>query len=71
MFGFNFTGHDNPPFYPLQSRNFGGEMGWWFHGHIDYPPHPTDILEFPAGGSKFVEITCDKGASSSFWANPG
>ena len=44
---------------------------WWFHGHLAHPPHPTDWLEFPAGGKTTVEITCDKGATSYWPTNPG
>jgi len=71
MFGFNFTTGGNRPQDPLQDRKFAGEGGWWFHGHLDYPPHKEDVLEFPAGGETFVELTCDKGASSSYTSNPG
>jgi len=69
MFGFNYTGADKPH-NPLQQRTFDD---WWFHGkaHLSMPPNKGDFLEFPAGGSKFVEITCDKGASSSYTSNPG
>jgi len=71
MFGFNYTGSDKQQ-NPLMQRPFSGNNGWWFHGsHIDMPPHPGDYLEFPAGGETFVEITCDKGASSSYTSNPG
>lgn len=69
MFGFNYTGA-NKPQNPLQQLSFND---WWFHSeaHLNMPPNVGDYLNFPAGGSMFVEITCDKGASSSYWANPG
>jgi hypothetical protein len=71
MFGFNATGSGNIPRDPLQDRVFNGTNGWWFHGHMGYPPHPTDFIEFPAGGFATVELVCDKGASSYWRTNPG
>jgi hypothetical protein len=43
---------------------------WWFHNHLTYEPNPGDILEFPAGGSTTVEVTCDKGATSYWPTHP-
>lgn len=71
MWGFNFSAPGNFPRDPLQQRVFAGDNGWWFHGHLDHPPNKGDFLEFPAGGETFVEITCDKGASSYYTSNPG
>lgn len=71
MFGLNVTTGGNRPEDPLQNRNFAGSNGWWFHGHMDHPPNKDDFMEFPAGGFKFVEITCDKGAASTYTTNPG
>jgi len=71
MFGFNFTGHNNPPQYPIQQRKFAGDDGWWFHGYMNYPPHPEDVLELPAGGEFFGELTCDKAATSYFKTGTG
>lgn len=70
MFGFNVTTPLNHPEDPLQEFTFAN---WWFHGteHLKQPPHPGDYLEFPAGGELFVELACDKGATSSFTSNPG
>ncbi|KAG6833342.1 hypothetical protein H0H87_008518 [Tephrocybe sp. NHM501043] len=65
MFGFNVTDttfpFDNRPVSPLRNRTFSS---WWFHGHLDYPPHPTDFFELPAGQAATAEIACDKGATS-------
>ncbi|KDQ15932.1 hypothetical protein BOTBODRAFT_65213 [Botryobasidium botryosum FD-172 SS1] len=72
MWGFNVTPsdfpYDNRPVAPLQ--NFTFEQ-WWFHGHLDHPPHSEDVFELPAGGTAHTEIACDKGATSFFASNPG
>ncbi|KIK58046.1 hypothetical protein GYMLUDRAFT_704840 [Collybiopsis luxurians FD-317 M1] len=44
---------------------------WWFHGHLDFPPHPEDVFSLPAGGRATTEIACDKGATSFFAGSPG
>ncbi|KAG5338821.1 hypothetical protein C0989_006090 [Termitomyces sp. Mn162] len=65
MYGFNVTDttfpFDNRPVTPIRDRTF---VDWWFHGHLDYPPHPTDFFELPAGRKATAEIACDKGATS-------
>ncbi|EIW83669.1 hypothetical protein CONPUDRAFT_135444 [Coniophora puteana RWD-64-598 SS2] len=65
MWGFNVTEstfhYDNRPVSPLQHYSFDQ---WWFHGHLDYPPHPQDVFELPAGQNVTTEITCDKAATS-------
>ncbi|KAG6917405.1 hypothetical protein DXG01_002674 [Tephrocybe rancida] len=65
MYGFNVTdttfSFDNRPVSPLRNRTFSS---WWFHGHLDYPPNPTDFFELPAGQTATAEIACDKGATS-------
>ncbi|KAG6830510.1 hypothetical protein H0H92_000351 [Tricholoma furcatifolium] len=67
MYGFNVTSdtfsYDNRPVAPLRNYTFDQ---WWFHGHLDYPPHPTDFFELPAGSRATGEIACDKGATSYF-----
>ncbi|KAG6839967.1 hypothetical protein C0991_010007 [Blastosporella zonata] len=67
MYGFNVTAttfsFDNRPVSPLSNRTFDS---WWFHGHLDYPPHPTDFFELPAGQTATAEVACDKGATSYF-----
>lgn len=76
MWGFNvsagtdthYVSGDNRPVIPLMHRTFDQ---WWFHGHKDFPPHPTDILQFPVGQTKTVEIACDKGATSYFASSAG
>ncbi|EGN99286.1 hypothetical protein SERLA73DRAFT_182223 [Serpula lacrymans var. lacrymans S7.3] len=72
MWGFNVTAqtfpYDNRPVAPLMNYNFSQ---WWFHGHLDYPPHPQDVFELPAGQNVTTEIACDKGATSYFGSNPG
>ncbi|EMD34047.1 hypothetical protein CERSUDRAFT_67654 [Gelatoporia subvermispora B] len=68
MFGFNVTqqtfSYDNRPVVPLMSMPFSQ---WWMHNYLDYPPHPEDVFELPAGQSINTEISCDKGATS--WYN--
>lgn len=70
MWGYNISGNtvtsvpgDNRPVYPLMGRTFSQ---WWFHGHMDFPPHPNDIFQLPVGQSQVVELACDKGATS-YW----
>ncbi|KAF8324378.1 hypothetical protein F5887DRAFT_988426 [Amanita rubescens] len=68
MWGFNVTSstfsYDNRPVVPLMNRTFAE---WWFHGHLDYPPAPGDIIDLPAGQDYTFEIACDKGYTS--WWN--
>ncbi|KAJ3711352.1 hypothetical protein C8R42DRAFT_689393 [Lentinula raphanica] len=70
MWGFNVTEqtfpYDNRPVAPLTNYTFSQ---WWFHGHLSYPPHPTDIFPLPAGGRAKTEIACDKSFTSFFASN--
>jgi len=72
MYGFNITredfSYDNRPLAPLSNMLFSQ---WWFHGHLNYPPHPQDRLKLPAGGSVTVELACDKGVTSYYASSPG
>lgn len=72
MFGFNVTAetfpYDNRPVAPLKNMNFST---WWFHNHLDFPPHPNDIFELPAGKPATTEIACNKGATSFFASSEG
>ncbi|KAH7925687.1 hypothetical protein BV22DRAFT_1112159 [Leucogyrophana mollusca] len=72
MFGFNVTqqtfSYDNRPVAPLMAMTFDQ---WWFHGHLGYPPHPTDVFELPAGQNVTAEVACDKGATSYYASSPG
>ncbi|CAE6400146.1 unnamed protein product [Rhizoctonia solani] len=76
MYGFNVTatnspqygGRDNRPQAPLRHLPFDQ---WWFHGHLDQPPHPEDIMELPAGGKVTTELSCDKDATSYWPSGPG
>ncbi|KIO31600.1 hypothetical protein M407DRAFT_67766 [Tulasnella calospora MUT 4182] len=72
MYGFNVSYHtfdyDNRPEVPLQYMSF---QQWWFHNHIQYPPHDGDVFEFPAGGSATIEIGCNKGWTSYFASDDG
>ncbi|KAG8727884.1 hypothetical protein FRC12_022160, partial [Ceratobasidium sp. 428] len=76
MFGFNVTdtnspqygGRDNRPQSPLKGLPF---EQWWMHGHLDQPPHPNSVFEFPAGGTATAELACDKDATSWWPSGPG
>ncbi|KAJ3534747.1 hypothetical protein NM688_g7086 [Phlebia brevispora] len=72
MWGFNVTAqtfsYDNRPVVPLQQMPFNQ---WWFHNHLAYPPHPDDFMEFPAGGSVNMQISCDKGYTDLYASAPG
>ncbi|KAI0833672.1 hypothetical protein BC628DRAFT_1308198 [Trametes gibbosa] len=72
MYGFNVTDHtfpyDNRPVAPLTNYTFDQ---WWFHGHLDYPPHPGDFFELPAGQIATTEIACNKGATTWFNSSEG
>lgn len=76
MYGFNVTAtnspqygsRDNRPQAPLRQLPFDQ---WWFHGHLDQPPHPDDIMELPAGGKVTTELACDKDATSYYTSGPG
>ncbi|KAN0092649.1 hypothetical protein V8E55_003433 [Tylopilus felleus] len=72
MFGFNVTqqtfSYDNRPLVPLQAMTFNQ---WWFHGHLDYPPHPEDIFELPAGQNVTTQVACNKGATTYYASSDG
>ncbi|KAI0749839.1 hypothetical protein C8Q80DRAFT_1101672 [Daedaleopsis nitida] len=72
MYGFNVTDktfpYDNRPVAPLQDFTFDQ---WWFHGHLDFPPHPGDIFELPAGKPATTELACNKGLTSFFASSEG
>ncbi|KAI0046343.1 hypothetical protein FA95DRAFT_1560219 [Auriscalpium vulgare] len=68
MWGFNQTSDPNRPQDPLMNLPFSQ---WWFHGHLDYPPHPNDIMQLPVGGKITTELNCDKGATSWYASSPG
>ncbi|CAE6442792.1 unnamed protein product [Rhizoctonia solani] len=59
---------DNRAVAPLRQLSFNQ---WWFHGHLDQPPHPDDVMELPAGGKVTTEIACDIGATSLWPWGPG
>ncbi|KAI0303823.1 hypothetical protein B0F90DRAFT_1626336, partial [Multifurca ochricompacta] len=68
MWGFNVSDSPNRPQDPLMNRPF---KDWWFHGHLASPPHPSDIMQLPVGGVIDTELSCDKGATSSYPSAPG
>lgn len=72
MFGFNVTSttfsYDNRPVTPLVDLSFSK---WWFHGHLDYPPHPQDVFELPAGENVTTQIACDKSATTFYNSSEG
>lgn len=72
MYGFNVTmktfPYDNRPVAPLINYTFDQ---WWFHGHLDYPPHPDDFFELPAGQAATAEIACSKTATSYWQSSDG
>ena len=72
MYGFNVTeqtfSYDNRPVAPLQDMTF---EQWWFHGHLDFPPHPGDIFDVPAGKAATLELACNKGLTSFFASSEG
>ncbi|KAI0076161.1 hypothetical protein K474DRAFT_1287592 [Panus rudis PR-1116 ss-1] len=73
MWGFNVTAQtygsdDNRPVSPLVDMTF---ERWWFHGHLDHPPHKEDVFELPAGQTVTTEIACNKGATSYFASSEG
>ncbi|PFH47251.1 hypothetical protein AMATHDRAFT_77284 [Amanita thiersii Skay4041] len=72
MYGFNVTAqtfpYDNRPVAPIKNMPFSK---WWFHNHLDYPPHPSDVFLLPAGGTTTAEIACNKGATSYFASSEG
>ncbi|KAI0034574.1 hypothetical protein K488DRAFT_6334, partial [Vararia minispora EC-137] len=72
MLGFNVTfdtfPYDNRPVSPLTNYTFDQ---WWMHGHLDYPPHPEDIFELPAGQNVTTELGCTKSATSYFASSDG
>ncbi|KAI0051570.1 hypothetical protein FA95DRAFT_240861 [Auriscalpium vulgare] len=72
MWGFNVTqqtfSYDNRPVAPLTNFTF---QQWWFHGHLDFPPHPEDVFELPAGQNVTTQIGCNKGATDFFASSEG
>ena len=69
MFGFNqSTFLVNRPQDPLYNLTF---EEWWFHGHLNLPPHPDDIMQLPVGGKAMTQLSCDKGATSWYASAPG
>jgi hypothetical protein len=68
MFGFNQTVIPHRPQDPLMNLTFDQ---WWFHGHLDSPPHPEDVMPLPVGKPKMIEISCDKDATSYWTSGPG
>ncbi|KAH7884632.1 hypothetical protein F5I97DRAFT_1929481 [Phlebopus sp. FC_14] len=72
MWGFNVTDqtfpYNNRPVAPLAYMNFSQ---WWFHNHLDYPPHPNDVFELPAGQAAVAELACNKGATTWYNSSEG
>lgn len=72
MYGFDVVAetfpYDNRPVVPLTNMPFSQ---WWFHGHLDYPPQPDQVLKLPAGESVTVELACDKGYTSHYASSSG
>jgi hypothetical protein len=70
MYGFNETDArtGNRPQDPLMEKHFSD---WWFHGHMDLPPHPEDVMHLPVGEASMFEISCDKDATSYWTSGPG
>ncbi|TFK50100.1 hypothetical protein OE88DRAFT_1736379 [Heliocybe sulcata] len=72
MWGFNVTqqsyAYDNRPVTPLMAMSF---EQWWFHGHLDHPPHPEDVYQLPAGKPATFEVACSKSATSYFASSGG
>jgi hypothetical protein len=67
MWGFNVTDGLRPQ-DPLIDLTYDE---WWFHGHLEHPPHPEDIMQLPAGGAAMTELSCDKDATSFWESGPG
>ncbi|KZT20429.1 hypothetical protein NEOLEDRAFT_1140693 [Neolentinus lepideus HHB14362 ss-1] len=71
MYGFNVTDntfpYDNRPVAPLYNLPF---KQWWFHNHLDYPPHPSDMFQLDPGRPATLEIACNK-QSTSYYASSG
>ncbi|KAI0264500.1 hypothetical protein BC834DRAFT_970824 [Gloeopeniophorella convolvens] len=68
MFGFNQSTAPTRPQDPLINLPFNQ---WWFRGHLNYPPHPNDIMQLPVGGKVETEIACAKGVTSWWASAPG
>ncbi|EAU85153.1 hypothetical protein CC1G_06169 [Coprinopsis cinerea okayama7 len=72
MWGFNVTDkdfpYDNRPVSPLRDMTFNE---WWFHNHLDFPPHPEDKFLLPAGSAATAEIACTKSATSYHASSEG
>jgi len=72
MYGFNVTdktfSYDNRPVVPLAHMSFSQ---WWFHGHLDYPPHKEDVFELPAGQKVTSQLACNKGATTFYASSEG
>ncbi|KAH9917021.1 uncharacterized protein B0H18DRAFT_1123859 [Fomitopsis serialis] len=58
-------------FIPLVDTSSSFTDAFPQHGFLDYPPNAGDVFELPAGGSINAELTCDKGASSSYASSEG
>ena len=67
MWGFNIT-DTNRPQDPLMNLPFDQ---WWFHGHLEYPPHPDSIMQLPVGGAAISQLSCDKDATTYWPSGPG
>lgn len=67
MWGFNVTfsdfPYDNRPVSPLINYTFDQ---WWFHGHLNFPPHPEDVFELQVGQNVTTELACTKAATTFF-----
>ncbi|KAH9986246.1 hypothetical protein BJV77DRAFT_1071085 [Russula vinacea] len=69
MWGFNQSSFPtNRPQDPLMELPFDK---WWFHGHLEYPPHPDDIMQLPVGENTTVQLSCDKDATTYWESGPG
>ena len=69
MWGFNQSSYPtNRPQDPLMELPFDK---WWFHGHLEYPPHPDDIMQLPVGENTTVQLSCDKDATTYWESGPG
>jgi hypothetical protein len=44
---------------------------WWFHGLLDYPPHPNDVMQLPVGQATRTELSCDKDMTSWWQSGSG
>jgi hypothetical protein len=69
MLGFNLSNAliGQRPQDPLCNMSFNE---WWFHDHLDHPPHPNDIMKLPVGKDAVLELGCVKGATSYYKTDP-